>query len=342
MNTADGTATSEKSTRFESGQMRFLKHRQAVARLMALLIFAVVASGLHLVGAAVTVTREVPAIEPQQEIQDQIQRTLDAFEKETERGCHELKELKVLANDDAKLVKQLAYFAEHLVKGEPGIEVLKVRYLLDHLDIRASVIIATLAPYLDAEDEELRSLVQDWFQFHDKARAPGPGLPPLQPVNYSDYEKYVQDRLTLNQPLPEAFVKYIFDALPGNALLAIAFANYEAHADHEGQEPTPRDTQTSDIIWAEHIISDAIWRRINGFDERFEEINQEAVAELEKLSKHDAWWVRLYVAEIVKQHPELGAEGVVERLRQDKYELVRETLAQDKEKTQLNHETKKQ
>jgi hypothetical protein len=55
----------------------------------------------------------------------------------------------------------------------------------------------------------------------------------------------------------------------------------------------------------EHVVSDATWRKQNGFGDRFQELKPAAITELEKLSTHVAWWVRLYVAETYWRHAEL-------------------------------------
>jgi hypothetical protein len=44
------------------------------------------------------------------------------------------------------------------------------------------------------------------------------------------------------------------------------------------------------------------------------------------LSEHAEWWVRLYVAEIVQQHPELRTDALMKRLRDDPHQLVRDAI----------------
>ena len=50
----------------------------------------------------------------------------------------------------------------------------------------------------------------------------------------------------------------------------------------------------------------------------------EARREVETLSRDASWWIRLYVAHLVRSHPELGSAAVVERLRADEQPRVRE------------------
>jgi hypothetical protein len=53
---------------------------------------------------------------------------------------------------------------------------------------------------------------------------------------------------------------------------------------------------------------------------------QEAAFQLEKLSKSDEWWVRMYVAAIIRQHPAFRCPEIVARLEKDSHPLVRETM----------------
>ncbi|MGH7786402.1 MAG: hypothetical protein ACRERC_06015 [Candidatus Binatia bacterium] len=46
-------------------------------------------------------------------------------------------------------------------------------------------------------------------------------------------------------------------------------------------------------------------------------------ADLEHLAEHDAWWVRLYVAERVAQDPRLQTPALMQRLRDDSHPSVR-------------------
>ena len=50
----------------------------------------------------------------------------------------------------------------------------------------------------------------------------------------------------------------------------------------------------------------------------------EARREVDTLSRDASWWIRLYVAHLVRSHPNLGSAEVVERLRADEQPRVRE------------------
>jgi len=238
------------------------------------------------------------------EIQDRIYDTLNAFQN-TNNAAEAYRQLGILRSlNPNEVVKQLAIFAARVGDGE---QVLRARRILDLLNIQAAVVIEVLAPYLNADEPNLRSFVRDWFQYHDKAAAPGPGLPVLQPVNYNDYKDYVRSKLIRNEEVPGPFVEYIFERLPGHALMVF----YHAHG--------PKDR---DILLAEHTIRNVIWLKENGFAEEFQKELLGAKAQLLKLAAHNDWWVRLYVAEIMRLHAELRDEHVMEALASDSNELV--------------------
>jgi hypothetical protein len=242
-------------------------------------------------------------------IQDQIKRVDDALSEQPELDLRSnvaaLQEVQLLKNsvaDKGEIVKQLAIFAATPTddEGRP----LMALGIMHLLDLPPKIVIRVLAPYLNADNMNLRSFVRDWFQGHDNAAAPGPGLPPLQPVNYEDYMNYVRGLLNLRQQVPTAFVEYIYERSPDRALLVFYYGSKQVG-------------RPSDILWGEHVVSNALWLKENGFEERYQKALPEAATELAKLSKYDEWWARLYVVEIMRRYPELRQVAVIEQLRKD-------------------------
>lgn len=239
-------------------------------------------------------------------IQEQINHIYDALNqsgvdpRSNVAAIEKVQTLKVSVDDKGEIVKQLAIFAANPTGDEQ--QPLMANTILQLLDLPSSIVIRTLAPYLNADSANLRSFVQDWFQDHDNAASPGPGLSPLQRVNYEDYRDYVRGLLASRQEVPGAFVDYIYERSPDRALLVFYFAT------------ALQGRKDPDIILAEHIVSNAIWFKENKFDERFQKALPEADAELSKLAKRQEWWVRRYVAEIMQQHPELRQADIAEQL----------------------------
>ena len=259
----------------------------------------------------------------------------------------EVKALKQLRTDKDKLVGQLAIFVA-TTKSEEDSHVLIAGAILYFLDFPPSVPIRVLAPYLDTDIRQLRGFVEMWFYSHDKAADDSPRSPPLRPVNYEDYMNYVRLKIGRGEEVPAGFIRYIYKRSPGRALLVFAYASgsrdvavkLEAmhtiiEARQQGKEPEPqpelgqlfeerrraRSREKREIELAEHIISNAIWLQKNGFNDRFQQALPEAKEQLAKLAKGE-WWARLYVAYIMRQHPELRQEDVLQQLSEDSDELV--------------------
>jgi hypothetical protein len=83
--------------------------------------------------------------------------------------------------------------------------------------------------------------------------------------------------------------------------------------------------EKKEIALAEHEIDDTIWRHECGFLEK-SKVEPAAAAALEKLSHNKNWWARLYVAEIMRQHPGFRKASIVEQFQKDENRLVRETV----------------
>lgn len=262
-------------------------------------------------------------------IQAQISRTFETFQgiKKGELGdaYRELtalrKTAKVQGADDEELVRQLAIFIR-TIHSEYG---LVVRVILDRLEIPDRPIIRALAPHLDATNQSLRSFAYDWFQYHDNASRWDPDKP-LEPLNFSEYGAYLRNRVRKKEAIPEAFIIYIYSREPSHALLAFYYA-------HEEWPPKRRD-----LLWSEHVISNAIWMKENGFDEAFKKAQPEAIEHLQQLSRHDQWWVRLYVAKIIS-YPGLEDGSIHEQLLKDENELVQRAIAETKEKLMRRRST---
>jgi hypothetical protein len=273
-------------------------------------------------------------------------------------GARELNNLKELTDNEEKIIEQLAIYA--ITEEEPEEHKdLQAIAVLNTLHIRPAVVIRVLAPYLDTDNQQLHGFAEMWFDAHDNADSAPPRSPPFKPVNYDDYEDYVSRKLGRSEEVPAGFIRYVYQRSPGRALLVFAYASrtpdmaarlklmrnvFEARK--QGKVPEPQDVTAQqleergkvrskarrEIRLAEHIVSNAIWLKENEFAERFEAALPETMAELAKLAKHEEWWARLYVAYIMREHPELRHEELIQQLREDKNELVRKAARSAKGK----------
>jgi hypothetical protein len=189
------------------------------------------------------------------------------------------------------------------------LEFLFLQSILQVLDVPPRIPIRVLAPYLDADNPQLRESVRLWFRLHDTAGTDNGGTPPIKPVNYEDYLEYVESMLAHKEDVPPPFIKYIFNSSPGRALLVFAYANSGKVQRHE-------------IELAEHIVSNAIWLNKNGFTDRFQAALPETNEQLAKLAKGE-WWAKLYVIYVMRQNPILLKAQTLRQLEDDSNELVR-------------------
>lgn len=142
--------------------------------------------------------------------------------------------------------------------------------------------------------------------------------------DFRHYARYLDKHR--HQAPPAVLIEYMFRTDPGKALLAIA--NLELWpADTREDRPARRKNKEElrQLLWAEHVVQDVVWKQKHGFLDPGS-IEPEVFTQLDKLSKHQAWWVRLYVAETLRQHPLLRKPKIVRRLQNDKDALVQKAI----------------
>lgn len=74
------------------------------------------------------------------------------------------------------------------------------------------------------------------------------------------------------------------------------------------------------------MIDDAAWRNREASCLPNDGATNQAIRELEILSNEKFWWVRLYVAEVLRNHHEFSSQGIIERLVSDEASIVQEAI----------------
>lgn len=277
---------------------------------------------------------EKEPIQPKPAIQERFEKVIVALNKSPDlpqdniEARREIKDLKESAVNKEEIVKQLVVYAAGPDEEQP----LKALAILELLDLPPEIIIETLAPYLNDDDIKVRSFVRDWFQGHDEI---DPG---------KDYREYVGKA----KSVPLAFAQYLFEKSPNEAFLAFAGANprdrlvkameaVRKRMDEkspgwseglpqgnrvEGGGSSNDRAEQNELLFAEHTISDAIWLRKHEFDQRIPFVMERAIKQLSQLSENERWWVRLYVAETMRQNRDFRQTDVLEKLSRDDNELV--------------------
>ena len=164
-------------------------------------------------------------------------------------------------------------------------------------------IVRGVLPYVGSENRALDAAVNDLLRQVEN------GDSIARPPDYSEYETCIS--VSHKEP-PLPLIRRMFDRSAGTALLTMSHV-YTPFQD------TARRRQ---LLWGEHVVSDTIWKHRHGFLPTTK-VESEAATQIAKLSKDDAWWVRLYAAEIMRQHPAFRTPELVSRLKDDPDKLVR-------------------
>ncbi|MBI5865433.1 MAG: hypothetical protein HZB38_13185 [Planctomycetes bacterium] len=205
-----------------------------------------------------------------------------------------------------EFVRQLVYYASRT--RDPN-ESLVAGVILKRADIPEATIARALAPCLESKDAPLVKSVRNMLGGLEKRAA---GRRP----DFSSYRELLEEPLRDGRPTPSGLVRYLYQEDPGMALLTLM----RAHQLRKPEEIKP-------ILWAEHVVSDVLWKQQYGFLKPGE-IEPPAAAELSALAHHQAWWARFYAAEIMRQHAEFRQTESLAELARDENELVRESAEQ--------------
>ncbi len=166
-----------------------------------------------------------------------------------------------------------------------------------------------LVPYLDSDNIRLQSIARNMLEGYIEGPSAG------SCVDYDYYRRYIAAH---KERPPLGLVRYMYRHAPGPGVLALA--RVYCRPDEQGTRKKFRA-----ILWAEHVVNDALWRKRHRFLQGTD-FPEGARRELKQLSEHDDWWVRLYVAQIMRQHRGFRQPEIIERLKKDNHPLVREAI----------------
>lgn len=254
--------------------------------------------------AAVNAVDTVVEITPDNASQASIESLINAPDKPAFN--RQLDQLIERQGDDGRpLIPQLVWYAaRHQQEARTKAFVGRV---LAGITTPKSVIVETLVPHLDNKDIAIRGIVMELLASYEDRSA-------TRPPDFSGYRALIEADVRAGREPRSSLVQFMYASDPGTALQTMVRA---------AQLRSPEEIKP--ILWSEHVVSELFWKRRYGFVERIA-VDAAAVREIETLSRHARWWVRLYAAEIVKAHPELGEAGVVKRLKEDADIRIREVF----------------
>src|SRR5262249_6706985 len=173
------------------------------------------------------------------------------------------------------------------------------------IDAPRHTLVEALVPHLDNSNETIRGMVRRLLRgYEDRSATRGP--------DYSAYEAIIEADVRAGREPQRSLVRFMYEGEPGTAMVSMMRA-YQL----------PDQKEIKPILWGEHSVSELLWKRRFGFAPAA--AGDAAVTqELEKLSRHERWWVRLYCARIVGDHAELGTREMFDRLANDSDAMVRQ------------------
>jgi hypothetical protein len=206
----------------------------------------------------------------------------------------------VPVQDRPETVRQLVVYAARAGGMQPAQVFAAVS---DERNLSDQEIVAAIIPMLELADGQHRTqAINVLGQYENRSAS--------RPPDFSLYRDHLAAELRAGRRPPPGLVRYMYDSAPGVALLAML----RAHPDRRPESLKP-------VLWAEHVVSDTLWKQQHGFLAR-DKVEPAAKQELEKLSRDGRWWVRLYVAAIMRQHEAFHEKGIAKRLGDDPHSLV--------------------
>lgn len=206
----------------------------------------------------------------------------------------------------ANLVTQLLIYSN---RASGTKEAMAAGAVIRQLNIGDRDLAIAAIPLLDAADTDVVKTVRSVLGGIE-------GIAPGRRPDYSIHRELLAEDFRNGSPMPDGLIRHMYQTDPGEALLSLMRVQ-------QIRDPA----RLKEILWTEHVVSDVLWKQRNGFLKP-DEIEPAAATELAKASADDAWWVRLYAAEIMRQHQSLRSPGVIEQLQQDGNDLVRKAAEQ--------------
>jgi hypothetical protein len=210
----------------------------------------------------------------------------------------------VPAGQESLVVEQLACAYAH--GQESGVALFVLNHLRSLSFYTETDVIDAIVPHLDTTEGRVQARLWKFLWLFMTLH------PAWQP--FSQFDSYLGAR----EDPPLSLIEIMYREGPSEALLTLVRV-------YRGDPEMVKQ-----LKWAEHVVSDVLWKQQNGFLKP-KEVEPAAVEQLEKLSRHSEWWVRLYVAELLNQEPEFQTPELVKRLNDDNHTLVQKAMSRQRE-----------
>lgn len=264
---------------------------------------------LSLASAAIPALSDAPPAVPTAEIvpMEFYQSAFASLADATDREAMEeqIRRLTAAAPDPTLVIEQIVWFAAQDQKNIARQAL--VGRILKIADIPTEQLVRILAPHLDNREQNVVALARELlYRCEDHS--------PTRPPDFSPYRAIIEEDVRAHREPSRSLIRHMYQSDPSAALLTLIRA-------YQLRDPN----EIKPILWAEHTVADLMWKRRYGFVER-RAGDPVVTTELEKLARHDRWWVRLYAAEIIAANPELGTAATRTRLEADPHDLVKQVV----------------
>ena len=249
-------------------------------------------------------------IQEDAEIQAQLLRTSEALlawagepKNSDEAGAFliEIEKLKQLG--EPRVVAQLAFALGHAdeKRGYP------LMVVLEYLHLPPGAIVEGLAPHLFVNDRQVGRWITKLLN-----RIGGNST-----FNCDIFTAYLQG-IRKQGDFPVNVVSYMYLRNASSALDVLLSVS----------SPREPAADTAAIVFADHVIQDGIWKHGKSFNEMAiaaaAESSPKAQEQLAYLLKDKRWWVRMYVAAVLRNQKFLRTPELVDKLMHDENEAVKE------------------
>lgn len=219
-----------------------------------------------------------------------------------------------------RFVEQAVYFLAQ--SGSQENDYVPMDRIIQMAGLDRRTVVAELIRLSECDDPAISDTATRWLGAFDRCEC-GYAAEAGHTVDVTIYTRYLQERVASGKAISPKIARSLFRRAPGETVVTMAQITA-----YFGNPPPPRsagERRFRSILWAEHVISDTIWKHRHGFLDK-DKVEPQAAKELEKLAKRKEWWVRLYVAEIMRQHPAFRRPALIRHLAKDDHPLVREAI----------------
>lgn len=213
-----------------------------------------------------------------------------------------------------RLVPQLLFYSTQFEPGDPDARIKRFaafHLLVNRLDIPVHTVMNALVPYLDSSDKVVRATVGELLISYEN---PSHNRPP----DFSNFGGILESSFRQTGEPPTGLVRHMYEAHAPAALLSLIPSQPTENRDRD-----PKGELA--MLLAEHTVSDVLWR----FEHKFMDDAQARAAaseHLKLLAGSKRWWVRCYPAYMMKVHPVLRIEDIVQLLRKDTHKAVADVV----------------